>query len=183
LAFRGTQILEPGELNESAGDAVRRLAEQGFRLKSDFDAGFLRYLTNDVLADLKFRKRPVGNAAIHRGFLGRDLRALSDRKIYATGHSLGGAMATIAALRWPFERVVTFGEPRVGRGITEEFKGSPQSHTRYISGDDPVTKLPPTSWPFAYEHHGIAIKLEPPSGSDVRFDHSMLDYVDNLTPP
>ena len=37
---------------------------------------------------------------------------LESGKIYVTGHSLGGAMAVIAAVIHPFRQVVTFGQPR-----------------------------------------------------------------------
>lgn len=50
-----------------------------------------------------------------------------DKPLYVIGHSLGGAMATIAAvdlrvkLRLPDVRLYTFGSPRVGNEIFSRF--------------------------------------------------------------
>ncbi len=72
-----------------------------------------------------------------------------DRPLWVTGHSLGGALALLAA--WLFKRqfvnvhqVVTFGAPMVGNAdvsaaFNREFGGK---ITRYVNGPDPVPLLP-----------------------------------------
>jgi triacylglycerol lipase len=72
-----------------------------------------------------------------------------DRPLWVTGHSLGGALALLAA--WLFKRkflnvhqVVTFGAPMVGNkdvaeAIGREFAGKV---FRYVNGPDPVPLLP-----------------------------------------
>jgi pimeloyl-ACP methyl ester carboxylesterase len=72
-----------------------------------------------------------------------------DRPLWVTGHSLGGALALLAA--WLLKRkfvnvhqVVTFGAPMVGNGevsaaLNREFGGR---ITRYVNSPDPVPFLP-----------------------------------------
>jgi hypothetical protein len=72
-----------------------------------------------------------------------------DRPLWVTGHSLGGALALLAAwlLKRKFvnvHRVVTFGAPMVGNAevaaaFNREFGGKV---TRYVNGPDPVPLLP-----------------------------------------
>jgi triacylglycerol lipase len=72
-----------------------------------------------------------------------------DRPVWLTGHSLGGALALLAA--WLLQRrfivveeVCTFGAPMIGNTVARdafnrEFAG--RIH-RYVNGRDPVPKLP-----------------------------------------
>ncbi len=104
-------------------------------------------------------------ARFHRGFLQalgdiweRLLAAVSqlveasDRPLWVTGHSLGGALALMAA--WRLQRnfikvheVVTFGAPMVGnaaaaQAFEQEFAGK---IFRYVNLEDPVPLLPSIS--------------------------------------
>jgi triacylglycerol lipase len=72
-----------------------------------------------------------------------------DRPLWVTGHSLGGALALLAA--WLFKRkflnvhqVVTFGAPMVGNKETAEAIGRefPGKIFRYVNSPDPVPLLP-----------------------------------------
>lgn len=75
-----------------------------------------------------------------------------DRPLWLTGHSLGGALALLAA--WLFKRrfvavheVCTFGAPMIGNRVAcaafnREFAGR---IFRYVNGRDPVPKLPTMS--------------------------------------
>lgn len=75
-----------------------------------------------------------------------------------TGHSLGAALATLAASRWRASRLVTFGCPRVGN---EAFAHTipAQSNRRYVDGCDVVTEIPPEI-PNLYVHAGTAIYID-----------------------
>ena len=76
----------------------------------------------------------------------------SDRPLWVTGHSLGGALALLAA--WRLQRnfitvheVVTFGAPMIGNGTAakafeQEFVGK---IFRYVNFEDPVPLLPSIS--------------------------------------
>jgi len=82
------------------------------------------------------------------------------KNVIFTGHSLGGALATISSLFFSNEFIninfqcVTFGSPRVGDSIFKSFfeKSVPHSF-RYVNEKDPVPCLP-TSWRFSHVHGG-----------------------------
>jgi hypothetical protein len=65
------------------------------------------------------------------------------------GHSLGGAMATLLALHWQPEQLVTLGCPRVGdHGVAQGLKGVQM--TRLVNCCDKVTRIPPAG--IFYRH-------------------------------
>lgn len=82
-----------------------------------------------------------------RGFISDYLdRFYSDQKIIVVGHSLGGAIATLAA-DWikkirKIENTIlyTFGSPRVGN--TEFVKQSTLTHYRMVAENDPIPSVP-----------------------------------------
>ena len=117
---------------------------------------------SDVLADLKSGKNiEACGGKVHVGFKGEinklwpNITAaleVNPGNVYITGHSLGAAMATIAASRMQ-DRVialVTFGSPRVGN--TEFVKSVSVEHYRVQNNCDDVTKVPFKLMGFA--HHG-----------------------------
>ena len=80
----------------------------------------------------------------------------STKKVWATGHSLGGAMAAIAAVRAArregpnLDGVFTFGQPRIGNGAYVSALGT--DSYRWVNCHDPVPSLP-TKW-MGYAHFG-----------------------------
>ncbi|WP_081887601.1 lipase family protein [Verrucomicrobium sp. BvORR034] len=96
---------------------------------------------------------------VHRGFLGAfqvvqgKLEAHLDKHaglpVLITGHSLGGALAAIAAAEWqgkrPVKWVHTFGQPRTGRGAFPKFLARKYgaSLCRFVNDDDIVPMVPP----------------------------------------
>jgi pimeloyl-ACP methyl ester carboxylesterase len=104
-------------------------------------------------------------ARFHRGFMEAlaeiwdpllqavtEATASGDRPIWVTGHSLGGALALMAAWRLlrnfiAIHEIVTFGAPMVGndaaaRAFEQEFAGK---IFRYVNLEDPVPLLPSVS--------------------------------------
>jgi len=126
---------------------------------------------------------------VHRGFyeslmsIEYAIREGMRREVYITGHSLGGAMATLfAAHLWLnsmhiVKGLVTFGEPRPGSeklaAIIRRIPGY-----RYVAHGDPVDNVP-FSLPFVknkYQHGRIATMI----GSRTGPDHPMSHYRLNI---
>jgi hypothetical protein len=126
----------------------------------------------DVLDDIKAVLVPWDRPQtfVHQGFkdslnriwsrLQPLLADAADRPIWFAGHSLGAALATLAADRWPSSAgVVTIGSPRVGdRAFVAQFdrRFGPRS-ARYVNNTDIVTHLPPPlplplPFPPSYDH-------------------------------
>jgi len=114
------------------------------------------------LADLKSGKNlEACGGKVHVGFKGEInklwptiSKVLADNpgNLYVTGHSLGAAMATIAASRMQ-DRVtalITFGSPRVGNA--EFVKSVVVEHYRVQNNCDDVTKVPFKL--MGFDHHG-----------------------------
>ena len=138
-------------------------------------------------APIRYREKDK-ESNVHRGFynatkelwpkIEKDLDNLNlsdSTQLFVTGHSLGAAMALIAAMMYSFKEVVTFGEPSVGNNIENTLVNCP--HIRFVNGDDPVTKIIPE---MVYAHHGEPINIQDISGSDIRFDHSIINYAEIL---
>lgn len=94
---------------------------------------------------------------VHRGFLNSvdsiwenlwyliRCRRQKGQRVLLTGHSLGGALATLTAVRLtrsrvPVEAVYTFGSPRVGNSVFS--RSYPLTHYRFEHGNDIVPWLP-----------------------------------------
>ncbi len=112
----------------------------------------------DVLSNLWFRRRPWDPGKVHRGYrealldvaqeLERPL-ASGKRPLYFTGHSMGGALATLASTLPPGPTATyTFGAPRVGDGA---FARALQNLVRIVHGDDIAPRYP---LPLGYRHGG-----------------------------
>ncbi len=118
----------------------------------------------DVWADINFIpiKWPKGGE-VHEGFeealdvvwgpLSDRLRHLPSDTVWFTGHSLGAALATLAADRFGEPAgVYTFGSPRVGTlEFVAGFDGRHKQRSfRYVNNNDVVTHVPPSAWKFGH---------------------------------
>jgi triacylglycerol lipase len=122
-------------------------------------------IVEDIMTDFEILLCPSGQGgSVHKGFMKaldevweeRDLlkyiRDLDNgrRTVWFTGHSLGAALATLAADRYGNVRgLYTFGSPRVG---DESFKDDFYvSAYRIVNNDDIVARVPPEG---LYRHVG-----------------------------
>lgn len=159
----------------------------------------------DLLADIRFCLEPANQGAIHEGFsaaldqvwepgdeappsdaasdgfiLPYLRRIRSDQAVWFTGHSLGGALATLAAARFhrgeaPAQGLVTFGSPRVGDAA---FAATyPVPAVRFVNDNDVVTQVP---WPLAmidYRHVGTHVLID--VRGDLHVAPSVADILDD----
>ena len=124
------------------------------------DAGQLA----DWTADLDAAYTDGFGAKVHHGFLAGllDLWApvlaeLPDLPLWVTGHSLGGALATLGALQaagtgLAVAGVATFGSPAVGdAGFVKAFTAALGDRSdRWVHGADPVPRALNAYWGYAH---------------------------------
>ena len=159
-------------LNEQAGlqsECFDRRGTQGYIAWNDQAAivAFRGTQPNeqaDVWSDINFlpmRWEKGGN--VHEGFaaaldavwelIAARLRSLPGRTVWFTGHSLGAAVATLAADRFGApDGVYTLGSPRVGDDdFVSEFNARHGGRSfRYVNNHDVVTHVPPSRWAFGH---------------------------------
>ena len=150
----------------------------------------------DWMTDVKIRRKtgPFGKA--HRGFLKGfqvvwpEIRSVINewqtqaQSLWLTGHSLGGALATLAMASLgeeakPVHGLYTFGQPRVGgksfaRNLDLDFK--PRMF-RFVNNNDVVTRVPTRK--MGYRHIGQVLIFDS-SGklqTDMHFWNQFLDRV------
>jgi len=177
LAFRGTEsprvkrLFAGMQLPDLSGIGVRDLA----RILPELAAGAtpkLRILLDragasarDVLTDLDALPEDwPGGGRVHRGFaaalrrvqddVGGALGRVSARETVFTGHSLGAALATLAAGLWRPDGVHAFGAPRVGDAAFVASLGT-TAVLRYVNCCDLVCRLPPKLYRPAGQLHYI----------------------------
>ena len=129
----------------------------------------------DIVTDIKFKRRwHVGKFKLHRGFLdawqevrhdvlaelwSRQSAFHEGYRLVIVGHSLGGALACVAAYDLsqfrPF--VITFGQPRVGgKAFAKWLNTYTAGYRRYVYRGDGVTHVP---FGFGYRHGGDCVYL------------------------
>jgi pimeloyl-ACP methyl ester carboxylesterase len=139
---------------------------------------------DDLWTDSQFLPKVCrAGGKVHAGFL-QAFTEISDRldeiiqakrpeqRLWLTGHSLGGALATLAAAHLEpgaVQGLYTFGCPRVGDAA---FAAALQvdSHHRFVHRDDWVATLPPEF--IGYVHSGIFTSVT---------DGSRRNFLDDLT--
>jgi hypothetical protein len=143
-----------------------------------------------------------GSALVHRGFkralnsVWSDVAAALDAlqcPVFYTGHSLGAALATLAAARRAPRAVYAYGSPRVGDArFVEKLRHVPVY--RIVHGNDIVAAVPLES--FGFRHAGVEQRigaaarlpefnlaaawnqlLSPPRALA---DHALINYVDGV---
>lgn len=192
LSFRGTQ---PGQMEDLLTDA--RFVQVGGPYGSKHSrvhAGFWAALYSLLHFD--------------QGFLEFLHDATRDNQpLYITGHSLGGALATLMAAflsngSWPGVAVYTFGSPRVGnRGFAALYDHLVPNTWRYVHDNDLYSRFPWQLGRFRHVGHLCYLnsewnlQIDPPLwgyywdryrslfgglcdfARDSHYDHSVLKYV------
>ena len=128
VAFRGT---EPREWNDIKAD-LRTFHKNGFH-----EGFFLEYKKLEKTICSSIKKLKSEN---------------SQRKLYIVGHSLGGAIATVAShiIDEDVECVYTFGAPKACTwGTSKKYKSN---HIRFVNNNDVVTRVP--FWWIGFRHVG-----------------------------
>jgi len=143
VAFRGTISEENGQIDLDNwmldANAIQIPVENIFGISGNVHDGFA-----DAFSSLW---SPIQDA-VNRFQTGR-------QSLWITGHSLGGALALMAAAaftfekRLPFNGLYTFGQPRVG---DPTFCGNCDTHFgdqyfRFVNNEDIVTRIPPRIFP------------------------------------
>ena len=152
----------------------------------------------DILTDAKIHKVQGPLGEVHRGFLHAfqlvkddlysTIQRLRDKNnpqsLWCTGHSLGGALAVVAAAQLLVDGhkvngLYTFGQPRVGDEIfaNECVRRMAGQHYRFVNNNDTVTRVPPRT--FAYAHAGEVryIDTDGEIQSDISFWERFLERV------
>ncbi len=167
-----------GKLGFTEGKFFTRDGSQAYWFQNGTDSvvvfrGTEAHEWNDIQADanaLTAIAETVGK--VHRGFkkevddlwpyLEAELEK-NTKPLWFTGHSLGGAMATICAGRCMLsyiksepEGLFTFGSPRVGDSRYINYVKIP--HVRWVNNNDIVTRIPPV-W-LGYRHGGQEMYLD-----------------------
>lgn len=147
LSFRGT---EPKQLAVGAADTRAFLVSKPAYFPSEIHSGFANTL-----------------ASVHEE-LKKTVKALpgSGAVLNITGHSLGGALATMCAYRLDSERVYpiqggfNYGSPPVGNAVfAQGYKTALGSRTfRVVNKEDLVTRVPPRA--SGYAHVGQVVYID-----------------------
>lgn len=165
---------------------------------------FQQQVIQDKIVDKKTQVYPYAGssssgALMHCGFttaydsvredIHKTLRESGIKTVIVTGHSLGGALATLCAVDIQFNfpeiavEVYTFGAPRVGNtGFRDSFDRRVPNSYRFVNGMDIVPALP-RYWQ-GYRHVSSEQRLG--QRFNIQFisrrikDHAIADYIENL---
>jgi len=156
-AFRGTETSDLQDLvTDLAIGLVPWQDDQQNRL-GKVHSGFATAILSPL--NSSSRKKTVNNsthgALKSPSHLLGHLKEIIDNKTgytrYLTGHSLGGALATLAGSWIPEALVYTYGSPRVGNkrftNLTSHIR-----HKRFVHCCDLIPRIPPAG--LGYWHHG-----------------------------
>jgi triacylglycerol lipase len=162
LAFRGTSSIQDWATDLHATPANFDWIFQGAPHVGQIHAGFGHALVDSVPEILK---------VLVPCLQPREKEKTSPR-LFITGHSLGGALAVLAAAAcklvsgwlYPVAGLYTYGQPRVAthaaaNTFEREFSNV---HFRFVNYEDLVPRVPPRS--FDYTHTGQVIHFLPPKG-------------------
>ena len=124
----------------------------------------MSYLDNSEFSEIKAHEGFVSEYMLFREKVIEYVGMHPEKEIHVVGHSLGGALATLASfdIASTLDRevnTITFGAPRVG---TDEFRNAfeklPINLFRVVVANDPIARIPGMLIP--YEHVGQLIQID-----------------------
>lgn len=183
------------------------IAFRGTSCNSEIFSGF-HFLKEKLVLEnyIDFKNYPHVHTGFYKKFISSKkllnykifnyMQDIKDKNIIFTGHSLGGAVATIATLYYYYKFLrdcfscVTFGSPRVGCSIFAKlFNKNIKNSVRFVNENDPITNLP-SSWNFTHvdECKIIDNENDPIEGENIRgkfytnffYNHSCERYIETL---
>lgn len=112
-------------------------------------------------SDIKVYDGVMSHYFLVRSIIQSKVRELRPKEIWITGHSLGGATATVCAIDLQFHfdpriSCITFGSPKVGnKEFAESYNKRIPNHYRVVNNGDIVEHLP--RWWMGYRHVGMKL--------------------------
>ena len=150
----------------------------------------------DIMTDVKFAKEEwKPGERVHEGFYRGFVKAWgnarskipSDRPVWFTGHSLGAALATLAADTFvtseraaQYGGVYTFGSPLVGdRAFVDGFNTRHAGKSfRMVNDEDGVSLVPPrlAGYRHVNDEHFVGLGVRDTVGLEALIDHTPCRY-------
>lgn len=124
----------------------------------------MSFLEDPKLSEIKAHEGFVSEYMLFREKVIEYVGMHPDKEIHVVGHSLGGALATLASfdIASTLDRevnTVTFGSPRVGtKDFRSAFEKLPINLYRVVVANDPIARVPGMLIP--YEHVGQLIQID-----------------------
>lgn len=207
LIDQGNTDTQYAILSDSTGEEIY-IVFRGSEKRLDWEINFnfqQEVIQDQIVQEQKqvypYAEESSSGAQMHRGFTSaylsvRDgihnyLKSRSAARVTVTGHSLGGALATLCAVDVQYNfadqvqtlEVYTFGSPRVGNsGFRESFNRRVPNSYRLVYGMDLVPALP-RPWQ-GYRHvdteHRFGPRLSLSFISQRFKDHAIANYISAL---
>ena len=124
----------------------------------------MSFLDDPKLSEIKAHEGFVSEYMLFREKVIEYVDMHPDKEVHVVGHSLGGALATLASfdIASTLDRevnTVTFGAPRVGtKDFRDAFENLPINLYRVVVANDPIARVPGMLIP--YEHVGQLIQID-----------------------
>jgi predicted lipase len=183
MAFRGTDELVDWLDNFDLIVKPVLLLVEGEKLDGYFHKGFWK-ATEDIWEPLLAKYQQFQQQDRDKQ---KDLKQKKVRPLFITGHSLGGAMATIAATKLihqdlPFISTYTFGQPRAMTHNTARIiNGKAENRFfRFQNNNDMVTRAPARAAGYSHVGSFVYISEDKSLHNDIGWWYRFLDSAEGV---